>query len=138
MKCPKAGNIYSINEGSYNSFEPGVKDYIEYCKEQSYSARYIGSLVADFHRNLLKGGIYIYPSTEKAPKGKLRLMYECNSLAFIAEQAGGMATDGKRRIMEIEPTELHQRSPLYIGSPDMVKKAHSFRNEIAAVEKKLT
>jgi fructose-1,6-bisphosphatase I len=129
MKCPKNGSIYSINEGSFNSFEDGVKEYIDYCKEKTFSARYIGSLVADFHRNLLKGGIYMYPSTEKSPNGKLRLMYECNCLAFIAEQAGGLATDGKRRIMEIQPTELHERSPLYIGSPDMVNMVHEFRKE---------
>lgn len=132
MKCPKDGKIYSINEGSYQSFEPSVKEYLQYCKAENYSARYIGSLVADFHRNLLKGGIYMYPSTEKAPKGKLRLMYECNCLAFIIEQAGGMATDGERRIMEIEPTELHQRVPLFIGSPNMVKKAQSYREQVVA------
>lgn len=135
MKCPKDGKIYSINEGSYQSFEPSVKEYLQYCKAENYSARYIGSLVADFHRNLLKGGIYMYPSTEKAPKGKLRLMYECNCLAFIIEQAGGMATDGQRRIMEIDPTELHQRVPLFIGSPDMVNKAHAFRGEEIIAQK---
>lgn len=135
MKCPKDGKIYSVNEGSYNSFEPEVKAYIEYCKEQQYSARYIGSLVADFHRNLLKGGIYIYPSTEKSPNGKLRLMYECNCLAFIIEQAGGLAMDGERRIMEIEPKELHQRVPLFIGSPEMVKKALAMTDQEVAVQK---
>ncbi len=126
LKCPEDGTMYSINEGSYNSFEPSVKEYIEYCRNNEYRARYIGSLVADFHRNLLKGGIYIYPCTNKSPNGKLRLMYECNSLAFIAEQAGGVATDGEARIMEIQPTSLHQRVPLYIGSKMMVKKAESF------------
>ncbi|MBK0402093.1 class 1 fructose-bisphosphatase [Adhaeribacter sp. BT258] len=119
---PKTGKIYSINEGGYNSFPQGIKDYVEYCKSNEYSARYIGSLVADFHRNLLKGGIYLYPPTAKAPNGKLRLMYEANSLAFIVEQAGGKATDGKNRIMEIEPTSLHQRCPLVIGSAEMVDK----------------
>ena len=119
---PQTGNTYSCNEGSLNSFPEGVKNYVEYCREQGYSARYIGSLVADFHRNLLKGGIYIYPSTAKAPNGKLRLMYECNALAFIVEQAGGKATTGTQRIMEIEPTELHQRCPLVIGSAEMVDK----------------
>lgn len=134
MKCPEDGSIYSINEGSYNKFEQPVRDYLDYCKEQEYSARYIGSLVSDFHRNLLKGGIYIYPRTSKSPNGKLRLMYECNSLAFIAEQAGGTATDGERRVMEIEPTELHQRVPLYIGSKKMVTKAVSFIKILAAEE----
>lgn len=123
IKMPEDGKIYSINEGSYNSFEQPVKDYIEYCKEQEYSGRYIGSLVADFHRNLLKGGIYIYPCTAKAPNGKLRLLYECNALAFIAEQAGGVATDGYRRILEVQPTELHQRCPFFIGSQKMVQMA---------------
>ncbi len=126
MMIPEDGKIYSINEGSYNSFEDSVKNYLDYCREQNYSGRYIGSLVSDFHRNLLKGGIYIYPRTAKAPNGKLRLMYECNALAFIAEQAGGMATDGERRILEIEPTELHQRVPYFVGSKNMVEKAASY------------
>ena len=123
MKMPKKGKIYSINEGSYNSFDEQTKSYVEQCKERGYSARYIGSLVADFHRNLLKGGIYIYPSTNKAPKGKLRLMYECNALAFIAEQAGGKATDGQSRVMEIQPESLHQRVPFFVGSSQMVDEA---------------
>lgn len=123
MKMPKDGKVYSVNEGSYRSFEDDVKAYIETCKDRGYSARYIGSLVADFHRNLLKGGIYIYPSTEKAPNGKLRLMYECNALAMIAEQAGGLATDGKQRIMDIEPESLHQRVPFFVGSKNMVEEA---------------
>lgn len=123
IKMPEDGKIFSINEGSYNSFEQPVKDYIEYCKEQEFSGRYIGSLVADFHRNLLKGGIYIYPCTDKAPNGKLRLLYECNALAFIAEQAGGSATDGYGRILEVKPKELHQRCPFFIGSRKMVQQA---------------
>jgi fructose-1,6-bisphosphatase I len=123
MKMPNDGTIYSVNEGASKTFPQEVKDYIEKCKDRGYSARYIGSLVADFHRNMLKGGIYFYPSTEKAPNGKLRLMYECNCLAMIAEQAGGMATDGKRRILDIEPTSLHQRVPFFVGSKKMVKEA---------------
>jgi fructose-1,6-bisphosphatase I len=107
-----------------------VKDYIKYCQEEKedrpYSARYIGSFVADFHRSLIKGGIYIYPTSAKGPKGKLRLLYECNPMAFLAEQAGGEATDGYRRIMEIKPTELHQRAPIFVGSKNMVKKAKEF------------
>ncbi len=126
MKIPVDGKIYSINEGSYNSFPQSVKDYVLYCKEENYTGRYIGSLVADFHRNLLKGGIYIYPATAKDPKGKLRLMYECNALAFIVEQAGGKATDGKNRIMEIKPIALHQRVPFYVGSKNMVEKAERY------------
>lgn len=123
MKMPKDGSVYSVNEGSYKSFDDSVKDYIEKCKDRGYSARYIGSLVADFHRNLLKGGIYIYPSTKKDPNGKLRLMYECNALAMIAEQAGGKATDGKQRILDIEPESLHQRVPFFVGSKHMVEEA---------------
>ncbi|SRR5258706_10080112 len=129
MKCPGTGKIYSINEGNYVHFPEGVKQYIKYCQEEDestkrpYSSRYIGSLVADFHRNLLKGGIFIYPSTAKSPKGKLRLLYECNPLAFIIEQAGGKASDGKKRILDIVPTALHQRTPLFIGSVEMVTKA---------------
>ncbi|MDH5474223.1 MAG: class 1 fructose-bisphosphatase [Cyclobacteriaceae bacterium] len=126
MKLPEEGKIYSINEGAYNSFEKPVKEYISHCRKSNYSGRYIGSLVADFHRNLLKGGIYIYPKTHSAPNGKLRLMYECNCLAFIAEQAGGTATDGEKRIMEIQPDELHQRVPFFVGSRKMVEKAKTF------------
>jgi len=126
MSFPETGRIYSINEGSSNSFSEPVNSYIQFCKDENYTARYIGSLVADFHRNLLKGGIYIYPATAKDKKGKLRLMYECNALAFIAEQAGGKATDGVNRILEIKPKDLHQRTPFYVGSKKMVEKAESF------------
>ena len=131
MKIPEDGAIYSMNEGNLNSCEKGVQEYIAWCKENDkktnrpYSARYIGSLVADFHRNLIKGGIYIYPGTTKNKSGKLRMQYECNPLAFIVEQAGGKATDGHRRIMEIVPTDLHQRSPLFIGSKNMVEKVEA-------------
>ncbi len=126
MKTPEDGKVYSMNEGVSNTFDESVKKYIDYCKKQQYSGRYIGSLVADFHRNLLKGGIYIYPSTATHATGKLRLLYECNALAFIIERAGGMATDGKNRILEIEPTSLHQRVPFFVGSKKMVEKAMSF------------
>ena len=132
MKIPKTGNIYSVNEGNYLHFPDGVKKYIRYCQEEDkassrpYSSRYIGSGVADIHRNLITGGIYIYPTTTKSPKGKLRLLYECNPLAFIIEQAGGKATDGVNRILEKEINELHQRTPLFIGSEEMVSKAMSF------------
>lgn len=123
LKTPSNGKIYSINEGNIQLCEKGVQDYVEKCQDEKkpHKARYIGSLVADFHRNLLKGGIYLYPATTKAKNGKLRLLYECNPLAFIAEQAGGRATDGHQRIMEIEPKELHQRTPYFIGSEQMVK-----------------
>jgi fructose-1,6-bisphosphatase I len=126
MRIPNEGKIYSCNTGNYYTFPEGVKKYIDECKEKAYSARYIGSLVADFHRNLLKGGIYIYPPTTKDVNGKLRLIYECNPLAYIAEQAGGMATDGKQRVLEVKAEKLHQRAPLFIGSKEMVERAMSF------------
>jgi len=135
MKFPEYGNIYSINEGNYIKFPEGVKQYIKYCQirdeatNRPYTSRYIGSLVADFHRNMIKGGIYIYPTTESAPNGKLRLLYENNPLAFIAEQAGAIATDGYQRILDIKPTELHQRTPLFIGSKKMVEKAMEFMRD---------
>ena len=123
MQVPVDGSIYSVNEGNYFDFSDGVRNYIDACKKQKMSARYIGSLVADFHRNLLKGGIYMYPGTKDKPNGKLRLLYEANPLAMIMEQAGGSATDGTTRILDLKPTELHQRCPLYIGSKAMVEKA---------------
>ena len=126
LQMPVDGKIYSVNEGSANSFSPQMTKYLQHCKDQKYTGRYIGSLVADFHRNMLKGGIYIYPATAKDPKGKLRLMYECNALAFIAEQAGGLATDGQQRILDIKPDQLHQRTPFYVGSRKMVEKAMSY------------
>jgi fructose-1,6-bisphosphatase I len=127
MKYPDKGNIYSINEGNYVHFPQGVKDYIKYCQleeaDRPYTSRYIGSLVSDFHRNIIKGGIYLYPTTSKTPSGKLRLLYECNPMAFIAEQAGGMASNGFDRIMEIQPSALHQRVPFFCGNKEMVEKA---------------
>jgi len=130
MKSPKDGKIYSINEGNINLCDKAIVNYISSCKENGgsrpYSGRYIGSLVADFHRNLIKGGIYLYPSNVNSPKGKLRLLYECSPLAFLIEQAGGKATNGDQRIMEITPTELHQREPLFIGSSNMINKLTAF------------
>jgi fructose-1,6-bisphosphatase I len=132
LKAPATGATYSLNQGNFVHFPEGVKKYIQFCQEEDkatkrpYALRYIGSLVADFHRNLLKGGIFIYPPTKSAPKGKLRLLYECNPLAFIAEQAGAKATDGKTRILDLEPTDIHQRCPLFIGSSQMVDKAEEF------------
>ena len=130
MKFPVDGSIYSVNEGNYVHFPQGVKDYIKYCQLEEegrpYSSRYIGSLASDIHRNMIKGGIYLYPTSSKAPKGKLRLLYECNPMAFIAEQAGGKASDGFFRIMEITPTELHERAPFFCGSYNMVEKVEEF------------
>lgn len=127
MQYPQKGKIYSINEGYYQHFPQGVKDYLKFCQEEKedrpYKARYIGSLVSDFHRNMLKGGIYIYPTSSKNPKGKLRLLYECNPMAFLAEQAGGKASDGYKRILDLKPTELHQRVPFFCGSTQMVEDA---------------
>ncbi len=130
MEFPEDGNIYSINEGNYIQFPQGVKDYLKYCQEEvenrPYTSRYIGSLVSDFHRNMIKGGVYLYPTSTKSPKGKLRLLYECNPMAFLTEQANGFASDGYKRILEIKPTELHQRVPFFCGSKKMVKVAESF------------
>ncbi len=130
IKIPKDGKIYSINDGNYDRFESGVQQYVDYCRnstvKEAYSARYIGSMVSDFHRNLLKGGIFMYPASTDAPNGKLRLMFESNPMAFITEQAGGKATTGAERILDLEPTEIHQRNPVFMGSPDMVDKLESF------------
>ena len=140
MQTPKMAKTYSINEGNYVHFPNGVKKYIKYCQEEDdatnrpYSSRYIGSGVADIHRNLITGGIYIYPTTAKSPKGKLRLLYECNPLAFIVEQAGGKALDGNKRIMELDIKELHQRTPLFLGSADMVDIACGYMKKYSTEE----
>ena len=137
MKYPENATIYSINEANYIYFPEGVKQYIHYCQEDDkatrrpYTTRYIGSMVADIHRNLIKGGIFIYPGTIKNPKGKLRLLYECNPVAFLVEQAGGKATDGFRRVLDIQPGELHERSPLFAGPTFMVEKAEEFMMEFS-------
>jgi fructose-1,6-bisphosphatase I len=120
IKTPFEGKIYSVNEGNYNSFIPPARAYITDCHQKNYASRYIGSLVGDFHRNLLKGGIYLYPPTNDYPNGKLRLLYECYPLAFLAEQSGGKATDGKQAILSIPPQDFHQRVPFYIGSEGMM------------------
>ena len=130
IKIPEDGTIYSVNEGNYVHFPQGIKDYIKYCQQEEgkrpYTSRYIGSLVSDFHRNMIKGGIYIYPKSSKNSNGKLRLLYECNPMAFLAEQANGKASDGYTRILDIEPKELHQRVPFICGSKNMVRKAEEF------------
>jgi fructose-1,6-bisphosphatase I len=130
---PAQGRIYSVNEGNYLKFPDGVKKYIKYCQEidrrthRPYTSRYIGSLVADFHRTMLLGGIYLYPQSKLYPEGKLRLTYECNPIAFLAEQAGGMATDGLgHRILEVKPQSVHQRFPLFVGSARMVRRAEGY------------
>lgn len=138
MKINDLGNIYSINEANYLHFPEGVKRYIKYCQEDDpatnrpYTTRYIGSLISDFHRNMLRGGIYIYPGTRKNPQGKLRLMYECIPVAFLAEQAGGKASDGFRRILDIPIKDIHQRCPLFIGSKLMVEKAEALMREYSS------
>ena len=132
IKTPRSGKIYSINEGYYEKFPMGVKKYIKYCQEKDtatnrpYTSRYIGSLVADFHRNMLKGGLFIYPPTDSHPNGKLRLLYECNPIASIAEQAGGAAFSDTRRTLDLQPETIHQRVPFYVGSPEMVSKLQEF------------
>ena len=127
---PEKGTIYSVNEGNYSHFPKGIKDYIKHCQEEKgnrpYTSRYIGSLVSDFHRNMIKGGIYLYPQSYTYPNGKLRLLYECNPIAFIAEQAKGQASDGFRRILDIQPHTLHQRVPFICGSPSMVADVERF------------
>lgn len=139
MKVPEDGIIYSINEGNYVHFPDGVKKYLKYAQVEDlatnrpYTSRYIGSMVADIHRNLIKGGIYMYPTTAASPSGKLRLLYECNPMAFIIEQAGGIASDGLNRILEIEPTALHQRTSIFIGSAKMVKMAEDLMAEFSPV-----
>lgn len=135
MRTPKKGHIYSINEGNYKYWHPGLKKYIKYLQDEEYStgrpytSRYIGSMVADIHRNLLYGGIFMYPSDSRSPKGKLRLMYECNPMAFIVEESGGRAIDGTKRIMEIQPESLHQRTPIFIGSEEDVNTLERFLSE---------
>lgn len=125
IRIPEKGKIYSINEGNSKHWYPGTARYIEKVKEEGIRGRYVGSLVSDFHRNLLKGGVFLYPGDRKSPQGKLRLMYECNPLSFIVEQAGGMSSTGEQRIMEVVPTEIHQRTPLIIGSKLNVEDAAS-------------
>ena len=130
VQIPKNGNIYSINEGNYLQFPDYVKKYIKFCQEEEderpFTSRYIGSLVSDFHRNMIKGGIFLYPQTAKNPNGKLRLLYECNPIAFICEQAGGLAINGEKNILDIEPKELHERTPFYCGSEKMIQQFQKF------------
>ena len=136
MKFPESGTIYSVNEGNYLDFPLGIKKYIKYCQEEEgdrpYTSRYIGSLVSDFHRNMIKGGIYMYPKGSRNPDGKLRLLYECNPMAFLAEQAGGKSSDGYTRTLDVLPTSLHQRVPFVCGSIKMVEKAEEFMREFGA------
>jgi fructose-1,6-bisphosphatase I len=132
IKCPPDGKIYSVNHGNFFLYDKGVQDYIDGCQRKTkttggpYTQRYIGSMVSDVHRNLIKGGIFMYPGTKDKPKGKLRLMYECNPFAFIVEVAGGKATDGKQRILDIQPSELHQRTPMFIGSKNMMEELETY------------
>ena len=126
IKCPEFGKIYSVNHGNFFQYDEKVRNYINICQRKNntnggpYTQRYIGSMVSDVHRNLIKGGIFMYPGLTDKPKGKLRLLYECNPLAFIIEVAGGKATNGTQRILDIQPTSLHERSPLFIGSRGMM------------------
>ncbi|XHR95927.1 class 1 fructose-bisphosphatase [Mucilaginibacter sp. UC70_90] len=139
MQIPDDGVIYSINEGYYSHFPDGVKKYIKYCQVEDvatnrpFKARYIGSMVADLHRNMIKGGIFIYPANASDPKGKLRLIYECNPMAFIIEQAGGKASNGYQRILDLDVTELHQRTGIFIGSKKMVTKAEEMMRRFSPI-----
>jgi fructose-1,6-bisphosphatase I len=132
IKCPEYGKIYSVNYGNLSQYPEGIRKYAESCQAKDatnggpYTQRYIGSMVADVHRNLIKGGIFMYPGTKERPRGKLRLMYECNPFAFIVEVAGGKATDGNQRILDVKPDSLHQRTPLFIGSKGMMEELESF------------
>src|SRR5437870_3188155 len=130
IKMPGRGNIYSVNEANADSFPECYRRFLHWLKSgedgRAYTSRYIGSLVADFHRTMLKGGIFLYPPTERYTEGKLRLMYEANPIAFLAEQAGGLATDGNQRILDIQPQSLHQRTPLVVGSTHEMERLHSF------------
>jgi fructose-1,6-bisphosphatase I len=132
IKCPDTGKIYSVNHGNFFQYLDGVRKYINVCQQKTrsdggpYTQRYIGSMVADVHRNLIKGGIFMYPGTTDKPNGKLRLLYECNPLAFIVEVAGGRATNGKQRILDVKPTQLHERSPLFIGSGGMMDELETY------------
>jgi len=134
IKCPESGKFYSVNHGNFFQYEEKVKSYIDACQKKNkdnggpYTQRYIGSMVADVHRNLIKGGIFMYPATFDKPKGKLRLLYECNPFAFIVEVAGGRATNGTQRILDVQPTELHQRSSLFIGSKNMMDELDTYLN----------
>jgi fructose-1,6-bisphosphatase I len=130
MQMPRRGNLYSVNEANADSFPEGYRRFLHWLKSADdgtvYSSRYIGSLVADFHRTMLKGGVFLYPPTSHYPEGKLRLLYEANPIAMLAEQAGGVATDGQQRIMDIVPENLHQRTPLVVGSKFEMDRLHSF------------
>jgi len=132
IRIPKKGDIYSVNEGYYERWDDNMKRFINYLKAEDkatgrpYKLRYVGTLVADFHRTLLYGGIFMYPGDKKNPEGKLRLLYEAAPLAYVVEKAGGRASDGFRNILDIEPTNLHQRTPLFIGSEEDVKLAEKF------------
>lgn len=132
MKCPVDGKIYSVNQGNWSKYSEALKNYLNYCMEQDketkrpYSLRYIGSMVADMHRTLIKGGIFMYPADQSNPNGKLRLLYECNPMSYLMEMAGGSASTGQESILDVQPTELHQRLPIFIGSKNMVEKAISF------------
>ncbi|MEP7164764.1 MAG: class 1 fructose-bisphosphatase [Ferruginibacter sp.] len=134
IKCPDKGKIYSVNHGNFFQYEQPVKEYVTACQKKDktnggpYTQRYIGSMVADVHRNLIKGGIFMYPGTTDKPKGKLRLLYECNPFAFIVEKAGGKATNGSIRILDVQPTELHQRTPFFIGSKLMMEELEGYLN----------
>ena len=134
IKCPETGRIYSVNHGNFFQYEEGIRKYIDACQRKTkdsggpYTQRYIGSMVADVHRNLIKGGIFMYPGTIDKPKGKLRLLYEANPFAFIVEVAGGRATNGFERILDVQPTSLHQRTALFIGSKLMMEELDSYIN----------
>jgi fructose-1,6-bisphosphatase I len=128
VRIPAAGRCYSLNEGNRAGFPQGYRDYLDWAQANGYSSRYAGAMVADVHRTLLKGGVFLYPPTGKAPNGKLRLLYEANPMAMIIEQAGGAALDGERRILDLQPDALHQRTPVLLGSGEEVGHVQRFLN----------
>lgn len=134
MKIPSTNNIYSVNHSAYKKFDAATQQFIDECVENNCSFRYVGSMVADVHRTLIKGGVFMYPATTTAPKGKLRLLYECNPLSFIVEQAGGKSTNGEQRILELTATELHQRTPIYMGGSAMVNRLEAIMKKNAVKE----
>lgn len=129
MRIPQEGNIYAVNHSAYHKFDAPTQQFINECIDGNYSFRYVGSMVADVHRTLIKGGVFMYPATSTHPNGKLRLLYECNPLAFIIEQAGGCASNGSQRILELGATQLHQRTPIFLGSPNLVNRVETLQAE---------
>ncbi len=132
IKIPAGHKTYSVNQAGYAKYPEWVQQYIDECMEDKFSMRYIGAMVGDVHRILIRGGIFFYPALKKNPKGKLRLLFECNPMSFLIEQAGGMSTTGTERVMELQPTELHERCPIFLGSSDLVERVQELAQKATA------